>query len=234
MFVIFCFLLIPNFCTAQQEIDIPDARPFQINPTLKIDGETLFFDGLITRASQKEVIKLLTHNDIKTLSVNSMGGDVQSALDIANILYTRKINIAVRTVCASACANYLFPAGQEKIIGNNSYLLWHGSAGSPAEQLRITTDSKTLSPGDLVKMPEFVRIKKREKNFYSLLKVNYKLPFCPQLQDNYSVKFPEKWFSYTPEDMRKFGIRNIFYVNSASQWVISMRNKHVIFASYCK
>lgn len=222
-----------GLCIAQSGIDIPDAKPFQATPTIRLEGRTLFFDGSITRESENIVSNLLGDKNVTTISINSMGGDIDSALDIATIIHAKKLNIIVRTVCASACANYLFPAGQNKYIGNDSYLLWHGSANSPPEQLQITSDSKSLSRNDLFRLPEFIKIKDKERFFYKNLKINYKLPFCPQLQSDYLAKFPEKWFSYIPEDLEKFGVKNVSYAISASQWVLSMRNKHVIFASYC-
>lgn len=227
------FALKSGLCIAQSGIDIPDAKPFQAPPTIRLEGRILFFDGSITRESGNLVRKLLGNKNVTTISINSMGGDIDSALDIATIIHAKKLNVIVRTVCASACANYIFPAGQNKYIGNDSYLLWHGSADSPQEQLQITSDSKNLSRNDLFRLPEFIKIKEKERFFYKNLKVNYRLPFCPQLQSNYLVKFPEKWFSYLPEDLERFGVKNVSYANSASQWAISMRRKHVIFANYC-
>lgn len=227
------FFLRSGLCIAQSGIDIPDAKPFQATPAIRQEGRTLFFDGSITRESRNIVSKLLINKNITTISINSMGGDIDSALDIATIIHAKKVNIIVRTVCASACANYLFPAGLNKFIGNDSYLLWHGSANSPPEQLQITSDSNILSRNDLFRLPEFVKIKEKERFFYKNLKVNYRLPFCPQIQSDYLKRFPEKWFSYLPEDLEKFGIKNIHYATSASQWAISMRKKHVIFGNYC-
>lgn len=232
--IVFFITLTSFFSDARAGIDIPDARPFGNNATVIIKGDTILFDGLITRQSEEKLVGLLRHTEIKNFSVNSMGGDVDSAIDIAEIIHERKINIIVRTVCASACANYIFPAGHKKLLGENSYLLWHGSANSPAGQLQITSDDKKMSRNDFIRFPAFIRIKRREKDFYQKLNINPRLPFCPQLQDDYLINFPEKWFSYTPEDLEKFGIENIFYSISASHWVSSMRNKHVIFASYCK
>lgn len=227
------FALKIGWCIAQPGIDIPDSKPFQAIPTIRLEGRIVFFDGRITKESGNIVSKLFANKNVTTISINSMGGDIDSAIDIATIIHEKKLNIIVRTVCASACANYIFPAGKTKYVGHNSYLLWHGSANSPQEQLEVTSDSASLSRNDLFSLPEFIKIKEKETFFYQRLKVNFRLPFCPQLQSNYQVKFPEKWFSYLPKDLEKFGIKDIHYATSASQWIVSMRKKHVIFGNYC-
>lgn len=56
----------------------------------------------------------------------SVGGDAKSALQIGSCVYHNGLDIDVRSVCVSAYANYIFPAGKQKHLDNDSCLLWHG------------------------------------------------------------------------------------------------------------
>lgn len=228
--IMFMFLFSPRLCLAYSEIDLKDGKALFDPPKIRVKGNVVYFDGKIKENSYTELLRKVGENKIKKISINSVGGDAKSALQIGFYVYHNDIDIDVRSVCASACANYIFPAGKQKHLGNDSYLLWHGGVNGPEKELNV---SGGISRDDFLKLPEIKEIRKEDVVFYKKIGVAIQLSFCPQLKDDYNEKFPEKWFSYTPEDMGKFGMRNISYANSASQWVNSMRKKHVIFASYC-
>ncbi|WP_336803642.1 hypothetical protein [Erwinia aphidicola] len=90
-----------------------------------------------------------------------------------------------------------------------------------------------MSKEDFLKLDQIKRLRKEDAEFYKMIDVGLQVSFCPQLNPDYKDKYPEKWFSYSPEDIEKFGIKNIHYATSASQWAASMRKKHVIFGNYC-
>uniref|UniRef100_UPI0031D01F32 hypothetical protein n=1 Tax=Klebsiella sp. TaxID=576 RepID=UPI0031D01F32 len=125
---------------------------------------------------------------------------------------------------------YIFPAGKEKYLGKDSYLLWHGGINGPEREVEV---SGGISKSKFFSLKEIKKLKSDDIEFYKRIGVNIKVSFCPQLNSDYRDKFPEKWFSYSPGDMEKFGIKNIHYATLASQWAISMRKKHVIFGNYC-
>lgn len=213
-------------------IDIPDIKPFQEKSVIVQKGNVVYFDGLISKQSFTTLSNFPHPDKIESISINSMGGDVEAALDIADWMWENHINITIRTVCASACANYLFPAARNKFIGKDSYLLLHGGVNSPEKEFQLDTN-KDFSRNSFFESPEVKKIKSRELIFYHKINVDSKYPYCPQLEENYSDKFPEKWFSYEPLSLEKFGISNIHYANSPSQWILLMRSKNVIFANNC-
>lgn len=215
---------------AYEEIDLPDVSVLSDPPEIYIKGSVIYYDGKITGTSYSEFLKLTKNSPVSTVSINSIGGDVRNAMEIGDYIYKNGLSVDVRSVCASACANYIFPAGKEKYLGNDSYLLWHGGINSPEREVVI---SGNISKNDFFSLQEIKELKKDDIKFYRKIGVGFKLSFCPQLNPDYRDKFPEKWFSYSPGDMKKFGITNIHYANSASQWAVSMRKKHVIFATYC-
>lgn len=226
------FFLIFNSssCVAYEEIDLPDASVLSDPPDIYIKGSVIYYNGKITGTSYSEFLRLARNSPINTISINSIGGDIRNALAIGDYIYKNGISVDVRSVCASACANYIFPAGKKKHLGNDSYLLWHGGINGPEREIAI---SGNITKSDFFSLREIKKLQKDDIEFYRKIGVDNKLSFCPQLNSDYRYKFPEKWFSYTPADMKKFGITNIHYANSSSQWVVSMRKKHVIFANYC-
>jgi len=229
--LIMVFLMINSTeCVAFDGIDLTDEKAISVPPEMYIKGNVLYFNGQIINTSHSEFLKLVKNSHISVVSISSTGGDVRNALDIAKYIYKNKINIEVRSICASACANYLFPAANKKYLSNDSYLLWHGGIHSPDKELPIHGN---ISRKDFFNLKNIKELKRDDIDFNKMIGVNFKISFCPQLQDDYRDKFPEKWFSYSPEDLERFGIKNIHYANTASQWAITMRKKHVIFASYC-
>ena len=56
----------------------------------------------------------------------SGGGDAFAALAIGILIHRHHWDVEVVDVCASACANWIFPAGKTKYLNRNSMLLFHG------------------------------------------------------------------------------------------------------------
>jgi hypothetical protein len=58
--------------------------------------------------------------------INSPGGDNASALALGILIHRHKWDVEIVDYCASACANFIFPAGKTKYLNRNSMLLYHG------------------------------------------------------------------------------------------------------------
>ncbi|WP_241648742.1 hypothetical protein [Rosenbergiella collisarenosi] len=106
----------------------------------------------------------------------------------------------------------------------------NGSANGPENEMTIQGD---ISRDAFFKLESVKRIQKDEKYFYKKIKVNEKTPYCPQLELNYHKDYPEKWFSYTPSDMAKLGIKDLILDVKPDQWVSYAKKNHVIFTKYC-
>ncbi len=73
-------------------------------------------------------VKTLNLNHkIKVIVANTLGGDAETAIDIADLMLDRNISLIVDGVCGSSCANYLFFAASEKHVTKGSLVLWHGA-----------------------------------------------------------------------------------------------------------
>ena len=223
-----------NAQTQRREIDIQDTRVLQNPPDIRVKGSVLYYDGPIITGSGTQFIELIKNNPVSKVSMNSLGGDVVEALNIADVIYEKKLDVEVRTICASACANYIFPAGANKYLNQHSFLLWHGGANGPIREMKMENGAGEITAEQFSQLPFFTEIKKRELLFYKKIGVNYKVSFCPQLQSNYHDKFPEKWFSYSAGDLDKFGLTNIHYSGTPSSWYQGMEKENVVFANYCE
>lgn len=223
-------LFVPINSYAFNGIDIPSYKPFTPDAVVRVDGSEVLFDGLIEKGSAKRLIKSLQTKKIKIVSINSMGGDVESAINIAKEILEKKLDVKVRDVCASACANYIFPSGNRKLLGGRSLLLFHGSVNSPVEYIKISGD---ISIENFMNLPSIKKLKKEEVSFYKRINVKENFPYCPQQQPNYEEKYPEKWFSYTPENIKAFGVKNIFISGGSKKWVLYLEKRNVVFSPQC-
>jgi ATP-dependent protease ClpP protease subunit len=84
---------------------------------LKSTGGHISIVGELTPATAFAFASLVQQDEsIHTLHIDSPGGNIASALDIATLIHKRKLKIVVDGKCLSACANYLFVAAEMKIV----------------------------------------------------------------------------------------------------------------------
>ncbi len=62
----------------------------------------------------------------KTVIIDSGGGDGETALALGMLIHQYGWDVKVQNFCASACANYIFPAGKAKYLGPSALLVFHG------------------------------------------------------------------------------------------------------------
>ncbi|KOC89263.1 hypothetical protein NG42_13110 [Winslowiella iniecta] len=238
IFLSFLFTTFPLFlsgCSGSYKgIQFKDTTSGLNPPAISARDGVVYLDGKINSDTYDQLADLLNQQDIRRLSINSTGGDVEAALKIARVIFEKKMDVEVRSLCASSCANYIFPAGQYKIIHDYSIIIWHGSMNSPAERISFNENSGGMTKKEFLNLKEFKSFQREERQFYQKIGVDYRMPFCPQLRKDFRKHYPEGSFSYSIQNMKKFGVENIFFSESPSHWHNTMREKGVIFASYCK
>lgn len=120
--IIFIFLL-PYVCNA--------------NEKFSIDGNTLIYD---TFKAQDEALAeinwedtdilsqiLLENPNIETLQLNSLGGLIEAAVYMSDIIIDYELDTHIVGECASSCA-ILFIAGEKRTIQRGSWLGFHQSS----------------------------------------------------------------------------------------------------------
>lgn len=91
--------------------------------------DTLTLTGKITPQVFFEARNCLVRSKAKekTFVVKaSEGGDWESALALGILIHRHGWDVEVVDFCASACANFIFPAGKKKSLHAESLLLYHG------------------------------------------------------------------------------------------------------------
>ncbi|MBE8718245.1 hypothetical protein [Cellvibrio polysaccharolyticus] len=141
------------------------------------DGDEIFYVGGLTVEANAKAFDLYDKsvNKPDTLSITSLGGDIEVGMELGEWLVEKLLHVKVEDYCMSSCANYIFPAGVKKYIGNKALVAFHGGAHSESF---VSNDESTLAsfPEDKrasVKkaMDEALRIHrektgKRETDFY--------------------------------------------------------------------
>ena len=94
---------------------------------IDVQGRIATFVGLITPAHNARLLEAVGGQPVDTLVITSPGGDADAGLALAREVRARGWTVRVREFCASACANYVFPAAQRRIVEPGALLLWHGA-----------------------------------------------------------------------------------------------------------
>lgn len=79
--------------------------------------------------------------------LNSMGGDVASALDIAAHFEGRRLTMRVRNACNSSCANYFLPLARRIVVEPGGLIILHGSVDPWTVERAILSAQDGPDPG---------------------------------------------------------------------------------------
>jgi ATP-dependent protease ClpP protease subunit len=95
------------------------------------NSRTAYLQGRI-QAGDEIVFQRAITDQVDTVVVNSGGGDVIPALKMAELIRARGLRVVVDGACVSSCANYLFVAGRNQEVRQDSVVLWHGGVTDAA------------------------------------------------------------------------------------------------------
>jgi hypothetical protein len=107
------------------------------------------------------------------------------------------LDVIVDEVCASSCANYVFPAGGKKTILPGALVAWHGNTRQRGTDAQLVN----LEPKDREK---FLLERSREQQFYARIGVSE----CVD-RIGIDVLGLGGLFTMTARDMARFGIQNV-------------------------
>lgn len=177
------------------------AGALQAQPaTVARDGSALVFTGRIDADAVVRAVRLLQDPQVTRLVITSGGGLVGPALDLAEAVHARGIEVEVPTACMSSCANYVFPAGRRKVLGRTGAVAWHGTM---AHVLYLhATGQGTWSDADMAGARELAR---RESAFYARVGVDGFVGWFAKLPP-YAV---DEFYCLSPADMARFGIGDV-------------------------
>ncbi|MCV2350661.1 hypothetical protein [Paucibacter sp. Y2R2-4] len=178
----------------------PESLPHSTEPQLKLFGERLVFAGAITKGSSKLFSHYVATENIATLVMASGGGDVDAAIEIAEIVFRRGINVEVQVMCMSSCANYIFPAGRTKTIAPGAIVGWHGNV----THLTYLDHLNPLRSDAQVRQVNLLTAK-REAEFFRTIGIDGFICWFAKLPP-YDIRGT---YALSRQDMEYFGIRGI-------------------------
>jgi len=87
------------------------------------NGEIVYFGGI----DQERVEKAMAlYQPGDRLLIRSSGGDLDAGMEFGYFISERNMSVEVVDYCISSCANYVFLAGNPKILNTNSLVIFHG------------------------------------------------------------------------------------------------------------
>lgn len=208
--LIFCFFII-SCATVSHNGKKPESF-------VGIKGGSLRYSGEITKTSNQVIFAAFNNLELKPkrLLIDSIGGEIGAGIELGSWVRRNRLDVEVTNICASSCANYVFPAGKAKYLRKDSILLWHGSAWqtSWSDELKLDdTFNKYITS-----------MREKETDFFSVIEVDnllctygqFKITFWDYLQ-NMMGKGTEG-YDYSVADMKKFGLSNIVLLDGEWDW----------------
>ena len=175
--------------------------------TVEREGEAIVFRGRIDAASASRFLDLLREPAVTRLVITSHGGLVDAALDMAEAIADRGLDVEVPQACLSSCANYVFPAGRKKRLGHARAVGWHGNMAHVLH-LHDTGQGSWTEP----QMQEARRLAAREQAFFQRIGVDGFVCWFGKIAPHDVDEF----YALTTKDMARFGIRDVTVGNGAA------------------
>jgi hypothetical protein len=168
--------------------------------TVERQGDAIVFRGRIDDGSATTFLQLLQEPGVRRLVITSPGGLVIPALDMAEALAARGLDVEVPEACFSSCANYVFLAGRHKLLGGPAAVGWHGNMTHVLHLQQIGEGRWTR--------PEIAAahvLAQRETAFFRRIGVDGFVCWFAKLPP-YNV---EEFYALSPQDMALFGVRDV-------------------------
>lgn len=93
----------------------------------QVSATTFLLEGPINEA-MTDCVRAHLASTTTELVVDSGGGDIKQALDIAELLEPLTLTVRVRGRCYSSCANYFLPLARRLIVEPGAAIVLHGGA----------------------------------------------------------------------------------------------------------
>ena len=219
--------------------------------------ERISYDTLIALENR---INSGIDSDFKIV-IESPGGDMLSAIAIGQIIFDNKINIEVNFICASACANYIFPSGNKKYLSKNAMIIFHGGLlqKNIIEQMKsidTSGENNVSEPGKEVNLfkiehPQhlldllsingeddprkaILELQELETKFYKKIGVKQEISTYGQI-GKYKSKYESKeyfGFYYSLNSLEKLGVKNIQSIDAPKPSEMPNINEHHYLVDY--
>ncbi len=114
-------LTVALLATVQTPTEVETGRCEQVDPA------TFVLRGPVDEA-MADCVRVTLAPTTTVLVVDSGGGDLRHAMDIAELLEPLSLTVRVRERCYSSCANYFLPLAERLIVEPGAAIVVHGGA----------------------------------------------------------------------------------------------------------
>ena len=195
--------------------EIPPAKVKLID-----QGRAIHYRGYLDGPANTQVAETIKSSGgrVSRLVIDSGGGDVNQGMDLAEIVLAHQLDVEVERLCASSCANYVFPAAKNKVIQPGAVVVWHGSAiqegldEGPGLDDIVMADGSTLSLSEKRELLQrnkeqgvryFTEARLRQAALFKRIGVDERVTVMGQ-----QLNSAQEW-TLTTADMLRFGINNV-------------------------
>jgi hypothetical protein len=187
--------------------------------------KTLYFDGLLNSVNSLKAQEVLQNNPVQWLSIKSKGGEVKPAISLARQIFKKRINVRVDDYCISSCANYIFTAGNLKLLRQDAVLGLHGGPGH-IDDIDLSQIREAVKSLPKAEQEARLNAAKDELEKYRLEALDLQVQFYKEVGIN--QQYPdfgrastqkldnEQWWGwyYSPQMMQSMGINNVFIISN--------------------
>lgn len=168
--------------------------------TVSLRDDAVVVEGRIDRDLVQRALPLLRDPAVTRLVITSGGGLVDAALDLAEAVHERRLDVEVPSSCLSSCANYVVPAGRHKLLARPGVVGWHGTMAHVL-YLQATGQEHWTE----AQITDARRLARREQDFYGRIGVDGFVGWFAKLPP-YGI---DEFYTLAPADMARFGIRDV-------------------------
>lgn len=181
-----------------------------------LDKGELHYAGYLDDDANRRLFALYASLAVKpaVLAIDSKGGDVATGLDLGQWVHDKQLDVKVATYCMSSCANYVFTAGAEKLVGAAAVIGFHGGISSTRFDLSGETKARYDAMTGVQQAQFWEQLRKdsrplleREARFFKMIKVRQDITTYGQAA-RFSDIVSDGW-TYSEDGFRRFGVNRI-------------------------
>jgi hypothetical protein len=193
-------------------VTFPPSSPVSA-PAGAAGNATVEYRGAISTANNAGFFARAAGKEVRHLLIDSGGGDVAAAIELADWVHARQLDITVTGVCLSSCANYVFPAARRKEIRAGAIVAWHGNYQHLAHTglwrddvtLRMQRDGEDEQTATRYVQAQVARLVALERGFFARIGVDERVCWIGK-QPPYNVA---DYYFLSVADMARFGITGV-------------------------
>ena len=204
-----------------------------VHADIAIAGDAAHYAGPISAELNREFFEAVEGKSIRRLVITSSGGEVEAGIALGSWVFGHGINIEVPEYCLSSCANYVFPAGQQKSISAGAIVAWHGNyhhleqtglwQDDIAGRMERHGEDETTATAHVRRQVE--QLVKMEQDFFTRIGVDEYLCWIGKMPPYNAANY----YFLSSEDMARFGVADVRTAPGYEDTDVSGFDDHIRF-----